>query len=122
MATHNRLGAWGEELAREYLLTRGYAIDCVNARIGNVEIDFIARKDDRIIFVEVKTRSTAYVDPLDAIDDNKRRRLIRAADTYMRSLPESGALSLQPQFDFILIVGTPDSSHTLEHIPDAFYP
>ena len=51
MAQHNQLGKWGEQIAREHLLTQGYAIDCVNTRIGAVEIDFIARKDDGIGFV-----------------------------------------------------------------------
>ena len=118
MAQHNQLGKWGEQIAREHLLTQGYAIDCVNTRIGAVEIDFIARKDDRIAFVEVKTRSSSFVDPLSAIDNKKRQRLIRAANTYMRNIE----LPLEPQFDLIFIIGTPADGFTIEHIPDAFYP
>lgn len=118
MATHNDLGKWGEQVAREYLLTQGYAIDGINIHIGKVEIDFIARKDDRVVFVEVKTRATDIVDPAGAIDRTKRSRLVRAADMYMRSLCEP----LEPQFDLIFIIGTPDTSYTIEHIPDAFFP
>lgn len=117
MSAHNELGEWGEKVARDYLLTQGYAIDGVNIRIGRVEVDFIARKDNRICFVEVKTRSTDYVDPCDAVDSRKRARMIQAADMYMRVLTEP----LEPQFDIILIVGNPDG-YKLEHIPDAFYP
>ena len=85
MASHNDLGAWGEGIARDFLLAKGYAIGEVNLKVGNYEIDFIARKDDRIVFVEVKTRSSRSVDPLAAVDARKIRRLVRAADEYIRS-------------------------------------
>lgn len=107
----------GEQVARDYLLARGYAIDGINIRIGGVEIDFIARKDDRLCFVEVKTRRDDFADPLETINDKKRRRMIRAADLYM----QRSEVDLAPQFDIIVIIGTPDG-YTLEHIPDAFYP
>ncbi|MDE5981695.1 MAG: YraN family protein [Duncaniella sp.] len=117
MARHNELGAWGERVAREYLLTQGYAIGGENTRIGNYEIDFIAMKDDRIVFVEVKTRSTDYVDPLEAVDSRKRARLVRAADEYIRSMN----IRLEPQFDIITVVGSPEK-YEIEHFPDAFFP
>lgn len=117
MARHNELGAWGEKVAREYLLTQGYAIGSENTRIGNYEIDFIAMKGDRIVFVEVKTRSTDYVDPLEAVDSRKRARLVRAADEYIRSMN----IRLEPQFDIITVVGSPEK-YEIEHFPDAFFP
>lgn len=117
MARHNELGAWGEKVAREYLLTQGYAIGGENTRIGNYEIDFIAMKGDRIVFVEVKTRSTDYVDPLEAVDSRKRARLVRAADEYIRSM----SIRLEPQFDIITVVGSPEK-YEIEHFPDAFFP
>lgn len=118
MARHNTIGAWGERVAREYLLSKGYAIGAENTRLGSVEIDFIAFKDDRICFVEVKTRSTDFVDPLEAIDTRKRARMVRAADAYLHS----NDIALEPQFDIVIVIGTPESGHTVEHIPDAFYP
>ncbi len=117
MADHNDLGLWGEQVAREYLIARGYAVAGENTRYGGVEIDFIAMRDDIICFVEVKTRRTDYVDPLEAVDRRKRARLVRAADAYMRDF----AIPLQPQFDIILVIGTPEK-YRIEHIPDAFFP
>lgn len=117
MSAHNELGRWGERIAQDYLLTRGYAIHDENSRIGGVEIDFIARKENRICFIEVKTRSTDLSDPVHAIDRRKRQRLIHAADTFINT----NKLMLEPQFDLIIIIGTPDN-YTLEHIEDAFYP
>ena len=76
--------------------------------------------DHRLIFVEVKTRSTAYVDPLQSIDTEKQRRLIRAADIFMSRIETD--VPLEPQFDLIFIIGNPDDGYSIEHIPDAFYP
>ena len=117
MADHNQLGQWGEQVAKEYLLTQGYAIGGENIRIAGVEIDFIAMKDDMICFVEVKTRSTDFLDPADAVDKRKRARIVRAADTYIRSYD----IPLEPRFDLVLVIGSP-ASYTIEHIPDAFLP
>ena len=117
MADHNELGAWGEQLAREHLLARGYAIAGENTRYGGVEIDFIATRDDIICFVEVKTRRTAFIDPTEAVDRRKRARMVKAADAYMRDY----AIPLQPQFDIIIVTGIP-GDYTIEHIPDAFFP
>lgn len=117
MADHNQLGQWGEQVAKDYLLTQGYAIGGENVRVAGVEIDFIAMKDDVICFVEVKTRSTDFTDPADAVDRRKRSRIVRAADTYIRSYN----IPLEPRFDLVLVIGNP-AAYTVEHIPDAFLP
>ena len=117
MARHNELGKWGEAVARDYLLTQGYAVGEENIRIAGVEIDFIAMRDGYICFVEVKTRSTDFSDPAAAVGRRKRSRLVRAADSYLRSMD----VRLEPRFDIMVIVGTPEN-YTIEHIPDAFLP
>lgn len=71
MARHNDLGAWGENIAREYLITRGYTIIEHDTRMGHYEIDIIALKGNRIIFIEVKTRLSGSFDPLEAITPKK---------------------------------------------------
>lgn len=118
MAKHNDTGKWGEEIAREYLISKGYAVMERNVHIGHKELDIVAMKVDRIIFVEVKTRSTDFSDPLDSVDDKKIRRIVRAADTFIRShnIPH------EAQFDVIAIIGSPGRGYTLEHYPDAFRP
>lgn len=118
MATHNELGKWGEDMAAQYLAGLGYGIFDRNVRIGGYEIDIIAIKSDRIIFVEVKTRANDFEDPVDAVDDRRMRRMARAADLFIRSRK----IDYDPQFDVITIVGTPGSSYKLEHYPDAFFP
>lgn len=115
MARHNETGLWGEELACEKLITLGYAICERNFRIGHYELDIIAMKDNRIIFVEVKTRTNPNSDPLDAIDNKKIARMVRAANAYVIAYD----IPHEVQFDIITICGTPEN-YTIEHIPDAF--
>ena len=84
MAQHNQLGKWGEEIACEKLITEGYAICERNWRVGSYEIDIIAMKGNRIVFVEVKTRSNDYVDPLESIDNKKILYICRSANAYIK--------------------------------------
>ncbi|MCM1517967.1 MAG: YraN family protein [Pseudoflavonifractor sp.] len=117
MATHNKTGAWGEQAATEFLIKAGYTIMERNWRLGHLEVDIIASHGSRVIFVEVKTRSTSFADPADAVTPIKQRRIARAADAYIRHLN----LPLEAQFDIVTIIGN-ETAHIIEHIPDAFLP
>lgn len=117
MARHNETGRWGEDIAAEYLAANGYAIADRNWRCGHYEIDIVAYKGSRIIFVEVKTRSDNDEDPLEAVDKDKTSRLIRAAVVYINTYE----IDHDIQFDLIAINGT-SSDYAIEHIPDAFIP
>ena len=115
MARHNLTGSWGEALAADYLAANGYAIADRNWRSGHYEIDMVAYKGNRIIFVEVKTRSSDNDDPLEAVDRNKAMRLIRAAVAYV----DAFKIDHDMQFDIIAVNGTP-GQYKIEHISDAF--
>lgn len=118
MATHNLLGKWGENIAVEHLIRSGYAIVERNWRMHHYEIDIIATKGARLVFIEVKTRSSADdYNPLDAVDSRKKAKLIAAANQYIisRDLPH------EVQYDIITIIGEPHA-YQLDHIPDAFIP
>lgn len=120
MARHNDIGKWGEQLAVELLVSKGYAICQTNWRKDNFEIDIIAMKGNRIVFVEVKTRTSDIVDPLVAIDRRKMDKMIRAANCYILTYH----IPHEYQFDLIFIIGSPESpdAPTIEHIQDAFLP
>ena len=119
MAEHNRVGAWGEQVAKEYLVARGFAVADTDSRMGHKEVDIIAYKGARIHFVEVKTRSNSAVDPVEAIGPRKIRNIVRFADGYLRML----GIRHTPQFDIIAVTGTPEAGvERLEYIPDAFLP
>ena len=116
MAKHNEIGKWGENIAKEYLISKGYAIVDMNTQIGKKELDIVAMYNSRIVFVEVKTRTNPDSDPLEAIDRKKILFLSRAAENYVRAhnIPH------EVQFDVIVITGTPESQYELTHYPDAF--
>ena len=38
MAKHNELGAWGEQLARDYMIAQGYAVMEQNEHVGHKEL------------------------------------------------------------------------------------
>lgn len=117
MAQHNRLGKWGENVAVELLVSKGYAIVERNWHTPAFEIDIIASKSNRIVFVEVKTRRTAAIDPLSAITKGKISHMVRAANAYMRNVGKP----LEAQFDIITVIGD-EHDYRIEHIADAFYP
>ena len=78
------VGKWGEEKATEYLKAKGYKIVARHwtHRIG--ELDIVAAKNDRIIFVEVKTRTSArFGAPEESIGWSKQEKLRRTANVYM---------------------------------------
>lgn len=118
MARHNELGEWGEQIAREYLISQGYTVIDRNLHVGHKEIDIIATKDKWMVFVEVKTRSKELEDALDAVDSRKMLRMVRAADAFMQRY----SVPYEYRFDIIAVIGNPLSGHTLHHFPDAFMP
>ena len=90
-----KLGKWGEELAVEYLIERGYSILGQNVRTPYGEIDVIAQQQEQpygesppqavVVFVEVKTRSsTEYGFPEEAVTREKRAHMLAAAQGYLQ--------------------------------------
>lgn len=79
-----RLGAYGENLAGEFLIRRGYQIIDKNFRTNFGEIDLIASRSDELLFVEVKTRTASnFGYPELAVDWRKIKHLIKAAKIYL---------------------------------------
>ncbi|THB71149.1 MAG: YraN family protein [Desulfovibrio sp.] len=117
MAEHLNTGAWGEDAAVEHLRGLGYAILERNWRSGQLEIDIIARHDEYLVFVEVKTRvSGERGTPQEAVGRTKQRRLTAAATQYLSShdLWESPC-----RFDIIAVTKTAGGLN-LEHMENAF--
>jgi putative endonuclease len=118
MAEHNELGKDGESAAVAYLKENGYDIMHTNWRKGHLELDIVAKTDDELVFVEVKTRSERSIaDPEDAVTNQKIRNIVAAADVYIKFFD----IELPARFDVISIIGkSPDFE--IDHIEDAFYP
>ena len=105
MARHQETGKYGEKLAADFLLNKGYHIIHTNWRFKNWELDIIASKNNRLHIVEVKTRtSTVFGHPEENIDNKKMQYLINAAEEYMYQNP----IWKQLQFDVVAITITKD--------------
>lgn len=80
------LGMLGEKLASAYLKRKGYKILANNFRTIFGEIDIIARLNDCMVFIEVKTRSTSSLGPpYLSITRVKERHIIRNALFYLKT-------------------------------------
>ncbi len=92
MRISNPTAKKGEDLAAKYLQNHGYKIIERNFRKGYGEIDIICLKDNTLIFVEVKTRTTeAFGGVRESISGFKIRKLIQTAQFYKMihsNLPE----------------------------------
>lgn len=118
MAEHNETGQKGEELAREYLANKGYQILKCNFRTSNSEVDIIAKKDQVIIFVEVKVRgSILYGRPETFVNKEKRRHMKKVARAFIDMVKHSG----EARFDIISIVNAPFGFTEITHFEDAFF-
>jgi putative endonuclease len=119
-APHLKTGRWGEKRAEKFLKKSGYKILGRNVRSGkHDEMDLIARQDDTMVFIEVKTRKNeTYGRPAAAVNRDKRRKLSRAAVNFLKKR------KLRPpyiRFDIIEVVGAPGGeTPEIRHIENAF--
>ena len=86
MSDKIEIGREGENLAAEFLKSKGWEIVSRNFRHGKAEIDLIVRRNDWTIFVEVKTRSSSsYGEPEEFVDEFKARKIFEAAEEFIFS-------------------------------------
>ena len=118
MAKHNKTGEIGEIEARVFLQNHGYSILQTNWRFGHYELDIIAEKENELIIVEVKTRtSLEFEAPENAVGKDKIRRIVAATDEYIQLYD----IDKSVRFDIISVYKGIDDC-IIDHIEDAFYP
>lgn len=112
------LGKMGEEIAVRYLQQKGYVIIDRNVRLRVGEIDVVAKDDDTLVLVEVRTRRSArFGTALESVGPQKRRQLWRTATHYIASknLHESDC-----RIDVISVSWSPSKDGPIiEHIENA---
>ncbi|WP_281636881.1 YraN family protein [Flavobacterium marginilacus] len=117
MAAHNELGKLGEDLAVDYLRKNGYAILDTNWTFQKAEIDIIARIENTLAIVEVKTRSSIdFGLPQDFVKPKKIQLLVKAVDSYVNQKN----LDIDVRFD-IIAIHKEGKSFAIEHLIDAFF-
>ena len=93
-------GRRGETLASLFLSLKGYRILARRVKTPVGEIDLIARRGRLTVFVEVKSRSFSHQED-EALAAVNRRRIVRAAQLWLRRHPE--AMAGEIRFDVIFL-------------------
>ncbi len=116
MAKHYELGKQGEQLAIDYLIKKGYKIVARNWRFQKAEIDIIAIREEILVSVEVKTRSTnEFGNPQDFVNPKKIKLMVMAMNEYVLRKD----LNLEVRFDIIAITKN-KLDFDIQHLQDAF--
>jgi putative endonuclease len=118
MSKHNETGVKGEQIAAKFLTGKGYTILHRNWCFGKKEVDLVVQKDDTLVFVEVKTRTSfTFGFPEEAVNTRKQTYLKNAAEAFVDSFP--GFLKIQ--FDIVSIRLHKEEVSEIVHFEDAFY-
>ncbi len=115
---HNQqIGILGENAVVHHLEQQHFAIVERNFRCRGGEIDIIARKDDIVVFVEVKTRKSRSLDATQVINHRKQQKIYTAARRFM----QQNHTEYTFQFD-VAIVYAINNQCDIEYISNAFTP
>jgi putative endonuclease len=110
-------GNQGERLAADFLARKGFEIVERNYRYKHAEIDLIVKKDNWLIFVEVKTRSSvAFGHPEEFVDYKKVKKILEGAEHYIYEIDWQHNV----RYDIVSVLlknGEPE----VVHLEDAFY-
>ncbi|MDP2683802.1 MAG: YraN family protein [bacterium] len=104
--TNRILGKQGEEMAADLLKGKGYQILDQNNSTKWGELDLIVSKNNTLIFVEVKLKTTEdYGTPEEMIGEFKLAQVRRTAEMYLLNNPDIATKYEQYQIDAVCIVG-----------------
>lgn len=108
---NQKIGAWGESTAADWLERRGYEVTARNVRTPYGEIDIVAKKEGVIYYIEVKTlTSSRTFFPEHQITARKREHMLNAAAHHAS---ENG-IDLW-QIDVIAVEGAPNGAPVIHH-------
>jgi putative endonuclease len=111
-------GRRGEELAAAHLSGEGYRLIARNWRCKLGEIDLVARHEDWLVVVEVRTRraARAFGRPEESIGPQKQARLARLAQAYVSAVQWQGPWRIDV---IALELSTDGRALDLRHYPGA---
>lgn len=112
-ASHLKQGERAEELAHQFLVSKGFKTVCRNYRCKLGEIDLIMNDRSTLVMVEVRYRkSDTYGSALESITRKKQSRIIAAAGLYLAEKK----IDQPVRFDVVAISG----DQSLNWIANAF--
>jgi len=113
------LGKWGEKQSLAFLRKKHYKPIARNFTCPLGEIDLIMKSpDNRLVFIEVKTRTSEELKPAHAaVDSRKQKKLRQLANYFIKTHSIS---NIPIRFDIITVILNPDGSFKINHYPAAF--
>lgn len=101
MENSNYRGKLGEDFVFSFLERKGVKILARNYRTKFGEIDLIAEENEKLCFIEVKTRlEDSVAEPLEFVDFGKQRKIILASSQFL----EENSVDLEISFDVYEVV------------------
>jgi putative endonuclease len=100
-----QIGNYGENLALEAYEKAGYEVVAQQYRCVMGEIDLIVRKEDVLVFVEVRTKTNQrYGSAEESITDKKKKTIRRVSQFFLQDFTYNKSFNqLTIQFDVIAI-------------------
>ena len=109
----------GEDAAAAFLERVGMRVEARNWRSSMGEIDIVARDDDELVFVEVKTRRSERAGTAEeAVSTAKQRRIVRLAQSYIAANASQAPQGIR--FDVVAIRVLGEDRALLRHYRAAF--
>lgn len=104
-ARRTRLGKSGEAYAAALYRKAGATVLATNVRYAVGELDLIVREvDGTIVFVEVKTRSSAHYGVAEAVTGRKLAKMRKAASQWLRGMEGQSLATVR--FDVMALTAT----------------
>jgi putative endonuclease len=118
MSNAHALGKSGEEAAVAYLKKKRFQVLERGFRFRRGEIDIIARENDTLVFIEVKTRqSLEFGLPEESVTPLKQQQIRRLAEAYLAT---THLCDIPCRFDIISLFYSPKDGYRIHHLRDAF--
>ena len=113
------IGNIGEDIAVKWLVkNKNYNILDRNYSTGYGEIDIIAEDGKALVFIEVKLRNDmGYGYPVDAVNENKQRRICKAALRYVQEKYNTADINIR--FDVVELIKK-DGVYYIRYTENAF--
>jgi putative endonuclease len=115
----SKIGEVGEQMACDFLQTRGHQILDRNWRSGHLELDIVSEGPDGLHFVEVKARTAPVTTSVsDQVNTIKQKRISAAALQYLNKNHLDGK---EVYFDIVSVLF--DGRETIvRYFPQAWIP
>lgn len=113
-------GRGAEDIAARYLEREGFRILWRNVRIGALEVDLVAKQEDLVVIVEVRSRGPgSFEGPLASVSREKRRLLVRASRGLWRGRLKKMPDVMRVRIDVVAITDDAEGNAAIEWIKGA---